>query len=229
MKRSVLIVEDEQLMREVIADYFVDANYNVTQAKDGIEAIELAKEFDYDIILLDLMLPELDGFSVCRKIRKTKDTPIIMITARSDEDDKLIGYELGADDYVTKPFSPKVLIAKANALIKRSRGNVCGSDNEISAVGIVINQDSHTVTIDGEYIDLTPKEYELLIFLMINKGKVLSRDTLLSRVWGYDYFGDLRTVDTHIKKLRAKIGAKSAHIKTLIKAGYKFDEKLSDE
>lgn len=229
MKRSVLIVEDEQLMREVIADYFVDANYNVTQAKDGIEAIELAKEYDYDIILLDLMLPELDGFSVCRKIRKTMDTPIIIITARSDEDDKLIGYELGADDYVTKPFSPKVLIAKANALIKRSRGNVCGSDNEVSAAGIVINQDSHTVTIDGEYIDLTPKEYELLIFLMINKGKVLSRDTLLSRVWGYDYFGDLRTVDTHIKKLRSKLGTKSAHIKTLIKAGYKFDEKLSDE
>lgn len=223
MKRSVLIVEDEDLMREVLRDYFSDADYEVSEARDGLKAIELAEEYDYDIILLDIMLPELDGFSVCRRIRKTKDTPIIIITARSDEDDKLIGYELGADDYITKPFSPKVLLAKANALIKRTRGNIRGSDNEISAAGIVINQDSHTVSIGNEYIDLTPKEYELLIYLMINKGKVLSRDTLLSKVWGYDYFGDLRTVDTHIKKLRAKLGSKAEHIKTLIKAGYKFE------
>lgn len=223
MKRSVLIVEDEDLMREVLRDYFSDADYEVSEARDGLKAIELAEEYDYDIILLDIMLPELDGFSVCRRIRKTKDTPIIIITARSDEDDKLIGYELGADDYITKPFSPKVLLAKANALIKRTRGNIRGSDNEISAEGIVINQDSHTVSIGDEYIDLTPKEYELLIYLMINKGKVLSRDTLLSKVWGYDYFGDLRTVDTHIKKLRAKLGSKAEHIKTLIKAGYKFE------
>ena len=223
MKRSVLIVEDEDLMREVLRDYFCDADYEVSEARDGLKAIELVEEYDYDIILLDIMLPELDGFSVCRRIRKTKDTPIIIITARSDEDDKLIGYELGADDYITKPFSPKVLLAKANALIKRTRGNIRGSDNEISAAGIVINQDSHTVSIGDEYIDLTPKEYELLIYLMINKGKVLSRDTLLSKVWGYDYFGDLRTVDTHIKKLRAKLGSKAEHIKTLIKAGYKFE------
>lgn len=223
MKSSVLIVEDEDLMREVLRDYFNDADYEVSEARDGIKAIELAEEFEYDIILLDIMLPELDGFSVCRRIRKTKDTPIIIITARSDEDDKLIGYELGADDYITKPFSPKVLLAKANALIKRARGSIRGSDNEVSAAGIVINQDSHTVTIDNEYIELTPKEYELLIYLMINKGKVLSRDALLSKVWGYDYFGDLRTVDTHIKKLRSKLGDKAVHIKTLIKAGYKFE------
>lgn len=223
MKRSVLIVEDEDLMREVLRDYFSDADYEVSEARDGIKAIELAEEFEYDIILLDIMLPELDGFSVCRRIRKTKDTPIIIITARSDEDDKLIGYELGADDYITKPFSPKVLLAKANALIKRARGSIRGTDNEVSAAGIVINQDSHTVTIDNEYIELTPKEYELLIYLMINKGKVLSRDALLSKVWGYDYFGDLRTVDTHIKKLRSKLGDKAVHIKTLIKAGYKFE------
>ena len=229
MKRSVLIVEDEDLMREVLRDYFSDADYEVSEARDGLTAIELVEEYDCDIVLLDIMLPELDGFSVCRRIRKTKDTPIIIITARSDEDDKLIGYELGADDYITKPFSPKVLIAKANALIKRTRGNIRGSDNEIGAAGIVINQDSHTVSIDDDYIDLTPKEYELLMYLMINKGKVLSRDTLLSKVWGYDYFGDLRTVDTHIKKLRSKLGEKAVHIKTLIKAGYKFEEKLSEE
>ena len=223
MIRSVLIVEDEDLMREVLRDYFCDADYEVSEARDGLKAIELVEEYDYDIILLDIMLPELDGFSVCRRIRKTKDTPIIIITARSDEDDKLIGYELGADDYITKPFSPKVLIAKANALIKRTRGNIRGGDNEIGAAGIVINQDSHTVSIDNDYIDLTPKEYELLMYLMINKGKVLSRDTLLSKVWGYDYFGDLRTVDTHIKKLRSKLGDKASHIKTVIKAGYKFE------
>ena len=223
MKRSVLIVEDEDLMREVLRDYFCDADYEVSEARDGLKAIELVEEYDYDIILLDIMLPELDGFSVCRRIRKTKDTPIIIITARSDEDDKLIGYELGADDYITKPFSPKVLIAKANALIKRTRGNIRGGDNEIGAAGIVINQDSHTVSIDNDYIDLTPKEYELLMYLMINKGKVLSRDTLLSKVWGYDYFGDLRTVDTHIKMLRSSIKEYRKYIVTLRGVGYKFE------
>ena len=229
MKRKVLIVEDDDLMREVLTDYFTDADYEVDEATDGLSAIDKAEYKDYDLIILDVMLPELDGFSICRRIRKTKDTPIIMTTARSDEDDKLIGYELGADDYVTKPFSPKVLLAKANSLINRSHGTVIGNKNEVSCAGITINQDSHTVSVDNEYIDLTPKEYDLLMFLMINKGKVLSRDTLLSKVWGYDYFGDLRTVDTHIKKLRAKLGNKSIHIKTLIKAGYKFDESITEE
>ncbi len=224
MKLSVLIVEDEALMRDVIKDYFEADGYEVTEAGDGLEALDLVEEKEFDLILLDIMLPEIDGFSVCRKIRKTKDVPIIMITARSEEDDKLTGYELGADDYVTKPFSPKVLLAKANALIRRTTGNVCGEDGVISLAGIVVNQNSHTVQADNEYIELTPKEYDLLVYLMINKGRVLSRDTLLSKVWGYDYFGDLRTVDTHIKKLRAKLGDKAQHIKTLIKAGYKFDE-----
>lgn len=226
MKLNVLIVEDEALMRDVIKDYFEDAGYEVSEAEDGLTALELVEEKDFDLILLDIMLPGVDGFSVCRKIRKTKDVPIIMITARSDEDDKLTGYEFGADDYVTKPFSPKVLLAKANALIKRSTGNVCGEDGIVSLAGIEINSNSHTVQLDGEYIDLTPKEYDLLLYLMVNKGRVLSRDTLLSKVWGYDYFGDLRTVDTHIKKLRAKLGDKAQHIKTLIKAGYKFDENI---
>ena len=229
MKRKVLIVEDDDLMREVLTDYFSDANYEVDEATDGLTAIDKIEYKDYDLIILDVMLPELDGFSICRRIRKTKDTPIIMTTARSDEDDKLIGYELGADDYVTKPFSPRVLLAKANSLINRSHGTVIGNNSEVSCSGITINQDSHTVSVDNEYIDLTPKEYDLLMFLMINKGKVLSRDTLLSKVWGYDYFGDLRTVDTHIKKLRAKLGNKAVHIKTLIKAGYKFDENVTEE
>lgn len=228
MKKSVLIVEDEDLMREVIQDYFMGAGYNTTEARDGREAIDLINAMDFDLILLDIMLPEIDGFSVCRHIRKSHETPVIMLTARSDEDDKLVGYEYGADDYVTKPFSPRVLLAKANALLKRSAGTVCDKDGTVFAAGIEINEAYHTVTVDGEMIDLTPKEYDLLLYLMMNRGRVLSRDTLLSKVWGYDYFGDLRTVDTHIKKLRAKLGSKAHHIKTLIKAGYKFDEQSKE-
>ena len=224
MKKSVLIVEDESLMREVIKDYFDGAGYETYEAADGRDALDQIDAMDFDLILLDIMLPEIDGLSICRHIRKEKDTPIIMLTARSDEDDKLLGYDFGADDYVTKPFSPRVLLAKANALLKRTAGSMCDKDGIISAGGIQINETSHTVTCDGTFIDLTPKEYDLLVFLMINRGRVLSRDTLLSKVWGYDYFGDLRTVDTHIKKLRAKLGDKAQYIKTLIKAGYKFDE-----
>ena len=225
MKKKVLLVEDEELMREVIKDYFEDGGFAVTETADGAAALEILEIHEFDVILLDIMIPEIDGFSVCRRIRKTNDVPIIMITARSDEDDKLLGYELGADDYVTKPFSPKVLLAKANALIKRNKGEVCGGEGIISAGGITVDQNSHTVAVDGTYIELTPKEYDLLVYLMKNRGRVLSRDTLLSKVWGYDYFGDLRTVDTHIKKLRAKLGDKAVYIKTLIKAGYKFEDR----
>lgn len=226
MKNRVLIVEDEQRIREVVKDYFEDADYEVTETGDGLEALDLVDEQDFDLILLDIMLPKIDGFSICRRIRKTKSVPIIIITARSEEDDRLTGYELGADDYVTKPFSPKVLLAKANALIRRVSGTVCNEEGVISMAGITVNQASHTVHIDGECVGLTPKEYDLLLYLMNNKGKVMSRDTLLSKVWGYDYFGDLRTVDTHIKKLRSKMGGKAAHIKTIIKAGYKFEENI---
>lgn len=226
MKNRVLIVEDEQRIREIVKDYFEDADYEVTETGDGLEAIDLVDEQDFDLILLDIMLPKIDGFSICRRIRKTKSVPIIIITARSEEDDRLTGYELGADDYVTKPFSPKVLLAKANALIRRVSGTICNEEGIISMAGITVNQASHTVHIDGESVGLTPKEYDLLLYLMNNKGKVMSRDTLLSKVWGYDYFGDLRTVDTHIKKLRSKMGDKAAHIKTIIKAGYKFEETI---
>lgn len=226
MKHKVLIVEDEALMREVICDYFERDGYECTEAEDGAQAIELFEEQDFDLVLLDIMIPEIDGFCVCRSIRKKSAVPVIMLTARSDEYDKLTGYEAGADDYVTKPFSPRVLLAKANALLRRASGQVCSEPEEISAAGIVINTSSHSVHVDGSEIELTPKEYDLLMFLMNNRGRVLSRDTLLSRVWGYDYFGDYRTVDTHIKKLRAKLGARAAHIKTLIKAGYKFEENI---
>jgi len=228
MKESVLIVEDEQLVRKMIKEHFYSAGFDVYEAKTGTDAIDYIDCRNFDIILLDIMLPETDGFSVLRHLRRTKDTPVIMVTARSDEDDILMGYSLGTDDYVTKPFSPRVLLAKAQALIKRSKGTVCSKPGITECAGILIDNNSHTVTIDGEYVELTPKEYDLLLCFIENKGRVLSRDTLLSRVWGYDYFGDLRTVDTHIKKLRAKIGPKSSHIKTLIKAGYKFEENIND-
>lgn len=224
MKRRVLIVEDEELMREVVRDYFDHAGYETCEAGTGTEALEKMEESDFDLVLLDIMLPEVDGLSVLRQIRKSNQVPVILITARSDEEDKLVGYEMGADDYMTKPFSPKVLLAKANALLKRASGNVCTQNGIISACGIEVNEHSHTVALDGAYIELTPKEFELLVYFMNNRGLVLSRDQLLSKVWGYDYFGDLRTVDTHIKKLRAKLGEKACHIKTLIKAGYKFEE-----
>ncbi len=223
MKKKVLIVEDEALMADVVRDYFRSGGYETTETRNGLEAIDIFDSDSFDLVILDVMLPEIDGFSLCRYIRKKSDVPVIMITARSDEEDKLTGYEMGADDYITKPFSPKVLIAKANALLRRSGGHVC-EDKIVSAAGIVINDTSHTVTVDGEYVELTPKEYELLLNFMQNIGIVFSRDTLLSKIWGYDYFGDLRTVDTHIKKLRAKLGEKAGHIKTLIKAGYKFEE-----
>lgn len=226
MKQKVLIVEDEELMREVVRDYFEQGGYECDEADNGASALEMFAQQEYDLVLLDIMLPEMDGFSVCSEIRKKSSVPVIMITARSDEYDKLSGYDCGADDYITKPFSPKVLLAKANALIRRASGRVCGNPDEVSAAGIVINTGSHAVYVDGAEIELTPKEYDLLLYLMSNKGRVLTRDTLLSRVWGYDYFGDDRTVDTHIKKLRAKLGEKAVHIKTLIKTGYKFEENV---
>lgn len=224
MKKTVLIVEDEALMCEVIRDYFEDAGFEVTDIDDGLKAVEIIDEKEFDLILLDIMIPGLDGFSICRHIRKKLDTPVIMITARSDEYDKLKGYEVGADDYVTKPFSPKVLLAKSKALISRAKGLSPGSDERLTAAGIEIDINAHQVKVDGLEVELTPKEFNLLHILMENKGRVLSRDLLLSRVWGYDYFGDVRAVDTHIKKLRAKLGERAVHIKTLIKAGYKFDE-----
>lgn len=226
MKKTVLIVEDETLMCDVIRDYFEDADFLVTATDDGLKAVEIIDETNFDLILLDIMIPGLDGFSVCRHIRKSLSTPVIMITARSEEYDKLKGYEVGADDYVTKPFSPKVLLAKSKALINRARGMSPGSTEILECAGIRVDVNAHSVWVDGEEIELTPKEFDLLLMLMENRGRVLSRDILLTRVWGYDYFGDVRAVDTHIKKLRAKLGKRAIHIKTLIKAGYKFDENM---
>ena len=225
MNKTVLLVEDERRLREIVSDYFRNEGFEVIEAEDGKKALELFAEHEIDLIMLDIMLPEIDGWSVCRRIRKESAVPIIMLTARSDEDDTLLGFELGADEYVTKPFSPKVLVARAKTLLKRADGAVgVAEENAMSLAGIEVNRLSRTVLVDGEEIRLTHKEFELLVYLMENKGIVLSRQHLLDQLWGYDYYGDDRTVDTHIKKLRNKLGDKAKHIGTVIRVGYKFEE-----
>ncbi|MFZ7680340.1 response regulator transcription factor [Bacillus cereus] len=225
MNKTVLLVEDERRLREIVSDYFRNEGFEVIEAEDGKKALELFAEHEIDLIMLDIMLPEIDGWSVCRRIRKESAVPIIMLTARSDEDDTLLGFELGADEYVTKPFSPKVLVARAKTLLKRAEGAVgVAEENAMSLAGIEVNRLSRTVLVDGEEIILTHKEFELLVYLMENKGIVLSRQHLLDQLWGYDYYGGDRTVDTHIKKLRNKLGDKAKHIGTVIRVGYKFEE-----
>ena len=225
MNKTVLLVEDERRLREIVSDYFRNEGFEVIEAEDGKQALELFAEHNVDLIILDIMLPEIDGWSVCRRVRKESAVPIIMLTARSDEDDTLLGFELGADEYVTKPFSPKILVARAKTLLKRADGAVGqAEENMLSLAGIDVNRLSRTVTVNGEEVILTHKEFELLVYLMENKGIVLSRQHLLDQLWGYDYFGDDRTVDTHIKKLRNKLGDKATHISTVIRVGYKFEE-----
>lgn len=225
MEKNILIVEDEERMREITCDYFKISGFNVFEAVDGKEALDIFEVKKIDLVILDIMIPELDGWSVCRRIRKKSDVPIIMLTARGDEEDKLMGFELGADEYVTKPFSPKVLVARAKALIKRVEGNKSFDNLIINIGGIEINKQSYKVKIDCEEIDLAPKEYKLLLYFIENKGIVLTREGILNNVWGYDYFGDLRVVDTHIKKLRKKLRDKYSYIQTVIRVGYKFEVK----
>lgn len=222
MNSKILIVEDESKLREVLCDYFRSKGEMPFEASNGAQAIELAMSSEFDAILLDIMMPELDGFSVCRALRKKNDVPIIFLTALSDEDDKLFGYELGADDYVTKPFTMSVLYAKTMALIKRSRGNMLSGDL-IEAGGIKLELSSQKVFIGKHEVLLTPKEYALLRCLMQNKNMVMSREQLLVKCWGYDYEGEARAVDTHIKRLREKLGDRAGCIKTVIKAGYRLE------
>lgn len=216
----ILIVEDEPRLREVLCDYFIDKGDIPVEADNGIQALELAQEQEFDAVLLDIMIPELNGFSVCRALRQENNVPIIFLTALSDEDDKLLGYELGADDYVTKPFTMSVLYAKTIALIKRSRGNILSNGEVIEAAGIIVNQSARKVTVGRKEVLLTPKEYSLLLCLMRNRNIVMSREQLLVKCWGYDYEGESRAVDTHIKRLREKLGEHAGCIKTVIKAGY---------
>lgn len=223
MKRTILLVEDDTLMREFITDYFKKEQWDVHEAENGKVALELFERVSVDLVVLDIMMPEMDGWSVCRRIREKSDVPIIMITARAEDEDQLMGFELGADEYVTKPLSPRVLVARANALMKRTERTV-GREAELLQYGeLSVNREAHTVSVAGELINLSPKEYDLLLFLIKHDGKVLSRDYILNGVWGYEYLGDLRTVDTHIKKLRAKLGDAGKLIATVIRSGYRFE------
>lgn len=222
MDCKILIVEDDARLREILCDYFRSKGDDPTAAADGMEALRLLGEADFDAVLLDIMMPELDGLSVCRAVRRTNDVPIIFLTALSAEEDKLLGYELGADDYVTKPFTMSVLYAKTVALIRRSRRSVLAGDR-IEAGGITLEDSTRRVFAGKTEVVLTPKEFSLLRCLMLNRNIVLSREQLLVKCWGYDYEGEARAVDTHIKRLREKLGENAGCIKTVIKAGYKLE------
>ncbi len=219
---KILIADDEQKIREVLREYAEYEGHTVEEAADGMEAVEKAKNEDFDIIILDIMMPKLDGFSACKEIRKTKSTPVLMLSARGEEYDKLFGFEIGADDYVVKPFSPKEVLARINAIIKRNQQSALPAET-VKFEGLEINFTSRDVFVDGEKISLTPKEYDLLFYLVKNKNIALSRNRLLEEVWGYDFFGDDRTIDTHIKMLRNNLGEYRKFVVTLRGLGYKFE------
>jgi two-component system, OmpR family, response regulator ResD len=220
----LLIVDDEQKIREVIREYAEFNGFEVSEAADGMSAIGLCKLNDYDLIIMDIMMPRLDGFSACKEIKKIKNIPMIMLSARSEEYDKLFGFELGIDDYVVKPFSPKELMARINAVLARHAGPTEVQPEVLEFGGLIINLAARTVTVDDVRIELTPKEYDLLFYMVKNKNIALSRDKLLSDIWGYDFFGDDRTIDTHIKNLRNNLGPYRKHIVTLRGVGYKFED-----
>ena len=221
-KLKILVVDDESRMRKLVKDFLVKSNYEVLEAEDGSAALEIFfEEKDISLIILDVMMPKMDGWQVCREIRQYSKVPIIMLTAKSDERDELQGFQLGVDEYISKPFSPKILVARVEAILRRT--NQIGDNESLEAGGIIIDKAAHRVTIDGEPIDLSYKEFELLSYFLENKGIALSREKILNNVWNYDYFGDARTIDTHVKKLRSKMGEKGDLIKTIWGMGYKFE------
>lgn len=223
MKKSVLIVEDELRIRFLLRDYLTKDDFNVFEASNGEEGLFIFSTQKIDLVLLDIMMPVMDGFTMLEKLREVSTVPVILLTAKGEEEDKLQGYDYGADDYITKPFSPKVLIAKVKALLKRSREDLDSSSQEFN--GLTINKLSHEVKVNGKEITLSPKEYELLIYLVTNEGIALSRDNILDNVWGLDYYGDIRTVDTNVKRLREKLLDKSNLIVTVRGSGYKFESR----
>ena len=219
---KILVVDDEARMRKLVKDFLVKKNYEVIEAADGSEALDIFfKDNSIALIVLDVMMPKVDGWQVCREIREYSKVPIIMLTAKSEERDELLGFELGIDEYITKPFSPKILTARIEAILRRTNPETGVSLMEYG--GVSVDKAAHTVRIDGKEIDLSYKEFELLSYFMENKGIALSRDKILNSVWNYDYFGDARTIDTHVKKLRSKLGDKGEYIKTIWGMGYKFE------
>lgn len=219
---KILVVDDESRMRKLVRDFLAKKNFQVLEAGDGEEAMDIFyEEKDIALILLDVMMPKMDGWEVCREIRKNSKVPIIMLTARGDERDELLGFDLGVDEYISKPFSPKILVARVEAILRRT-GQDAGGD-VLSAGGIVIDKAAHQASVDGEPMELSFKEFELLTYFLENQGIALSREKILNSVWNYDYFGDARTIDTHVKKLRSKMGAKGEYIKTVWGMGYKFE------
>jgi len=220
--KKILVVDDEPLIRKLVTDFLKKEGYSTIEAEDGRKAMDLFfEEQDIDLIILDVMLPEYDGFTVCREIRKKSKVPIIMLTARGEEFDEIFGLDIGADEYISKPFSPNILIARVNAVLRRA----ISTDVDIKEFdGLTIDHNGHQVIVEGSTVDLSPKEYELLTYLAENYGKVLSREQILDKVWGYDYYGDLRTVDTHINRLRIKLDSKSDYINTVRGYGYRFEE-----
>ena len=221
-KIKILVVDDEARMRKLVKDFLSIKGYQVLEAGDGEEAVDLFfQQKDIALILLDVMMPKMDGWEVCREIRKNSKVPIIMLTARGDERDELLGFELGVDEYISKPFSPKILVARVEAILRRTGQS--NPDEVLSAGGIVIDKAAHQATVDGKTMDLSFKEFELLTYFLENEGIALSREKILNSVWNYDYFGDARTIDTHVKKLRSKMGDKGEYIKTVWGMGYKFE------
>ena len=219
---KILVVDDESRMRKLVKDFLTKKGFTVIEAGDGEEAVDKFFEVkDIALIILDVMMPKMDGWQVCREIRQYSKVPIIMLTAKSDEKDELQGFDLGVDEYITKPFSPKILVARVEAILRRS--NVLAADDTMEAGGIELNKAAHEVLIDGKSVELSYKEFELLAYFMSNQGVALSRERILNNVWNYDYFGDARTIDTHVKKLRSKLGAKGEYIKTIWGMGYKFE------
>ena len=220
---KLLVVDDEPKIREVIREYAEFNGYEVTEAEDGLSAVGLCKLNKYDLVILDIMMPKLDGFTACKEIKKISDVPIIMLSARGEEYDKLFGFELGIDDYIVKPFSPKELMARVNVVLERRNSVSKDNSSVLTFDGLEINIAARTVSVDGKRVELTPKEYDLLFYLIKNKNIALSRDKLLSDIWGYDFFGDDRTIDTHIKNLRNNLGPYRDFIVTLRGVGYKFE------
>ena len=220
---KILVADDESRMRKLVKDFLIKSNFEVLEAEDGSQALDLFYATkDIALIILDVMMPKMDGFEVCREIRQTSQVPIIMLTAKGDERDELQGFQLGVDEYITKPFSPKILVARVEAVLRRT--NQAEETELLEYGGIVVDKTAHSVTIDGKPVDLSFKEFELLTYFMENKGIALSREKILNHVWNYDYFGDARTIDTHVKKLRSKLGDKGDLITTIWGVGYKMGE-----